>query len=138
MHDYLLMKSKSSAKDQRLYRYLFLALLLCTVVYIVLDIIFSDFFMRKSIAWSVDLQRASLRVFSFIFSYIVFFALFLYVFVMYTVRREVAHNLVLVFEIALLISKRYGLQLRANGEDNHRVFQSLRSLTDHIGAQRTA
>lgn len=42
-----------------------------------------------------------------------------------------------ILEVALLISKRYGLQLRANSEDNHRVFQSLRSLTDHISAQRT-
>lgn len=42
-----------------------------------------------------------------------------------------------ILEVALLVSKRYGLQLRANNEDNHRVFQSLRSLTDHIGAQRT-
>lgn len=42
-----------------------------------------------------------------------------------------------ILEVALLVSKRYGLQLRANSEDNHRVFQSLRSLTDHIGAQRT-
>ena len=42
-----------------------------------------------------------------------------------------------ILEVALVISKRYGLQLRANSEDNHRVFQSLRSLTDHISAQRT-
>lgn len=42
-----------------------------------------------------------------------------------------------ILEVALLVSKRYGLQLRANSEDNHRVFTSLRSLTEHIGAQRT-
>jgi acyl carrier protein len=41
-----------------------------------------------------------------------------------------------VLEIALLVSKRYGLQLRADSEDNHRIFSSLRSLTEYISAQR--
>lgn len=41
-----------------------------------------------------------------------------------------------VLEIALVVSKRYGLQLRADNEDNHRIFQSLRSLTEYIGTQR--
>jgi acyl carrier protein len=43
-----------------------------------------------------------------------------------------------VLEIALVISKRYGLQLRADNDDNHRIFSSLRSLTEHISAQRTS
>ncbi len=42
-----------------------------------------------------------------------------------------------VLEVALVVSKRYGLQLRADNEDNHRIFSSLRSLTDYIRAQRT-
>ncbi len=42
-----------------------------------------------------------------------------------------------VLEVALVVSKRYGLQLRADGADNQRVFSSLRSLSDHIAAQRT-
>jgi acyl carrier protein len=42
-----------------------------------------------------------------------------------------------ILEIALVVSKQYGLQLRADGEDNHAIFQSLRSLSDHIAAQRT-
>ena len=42
-----------------------------------------------------------------------------------------------VLEVALLVSKRYGLQLKANNEDNHRIFSSLRSLTEYISAQRT-
>ncbi len=42
-----------------------------------------------------------------------------------------------ILEIALVVSKRYGLQLRAGDEDNHAIFQSLRSLSDHIAAQRT-
>jgi acyl carrier protein len=43
-----------------------------------------------------------------------------------------------VLEVALLVSKRYGLQLKANNEDNHHIFSSLRSLTEYISAQRTA
>jgi acyl carrier protein len=42
-----------------------------------------------------------------------------------------------VLEVALLISKQYGLQLRANNEDNHRIFSSLRNLTEYISAQRS-
>ena len=42
-----------------------------------------------------------------------------------------------ILEIALVVSKRYGLQLRAGEEDNHAIFQSLRSLSDHIAARRT-
>ena len=43
-----------------------------------------------------------------------------------------------ILEIALVVSKRYGLQLRADSEDNHRIFKSLRTLTDYIGAKRAA
>ena len=42
-----------------------------------------------------------------------------------------------ILEIALVISKHYGLQLRADQEDNHAIFHSLRSLSDHIAAHRT-
>lgn len=42
-----------------------------------------------------------------------------------------------ILEIALVVSKRYGLLLRADQEDNHAIFHSLRSLSDHIAAQRT-
>lgn len=38
-----------------------------------------------------------------------------------------------ILEVALVVSKRYGLQLRADSEDNHRIFKSLRTLADHIG-----
>jgi acyl carrier protein len=41
-----------------------------------------------------------------------------------------------VLEVALVVSKRYGLQLRADNDDNHRIFSSLRSLTEYISAQR--
>lgn len=43
-----------------------------------------------------------------------------------------------ILEVALLISKRYGIQLRANNDDNHLIFSSLRSLTEYISAQRPA
>ncbi|MFI5445046.1 phosphopantetheine-binding protein [Polaromonas sp. UC242_47] len=42
-----------------------------------------------------------------------------------------------ILEIALVVSKRYGLQLRADHEDNTAIFQSLRSLSAHIAQQRT-
>lgn len=42
-----------------------------------------------------------------------------------------------VLEIALVISKRYGFQLKSDNEDNVRIFASLRALTAHIARQRT-
>ena len=42
-----------------------------------------------------------------------------------------------VLEVALVVSKRYGLQLRADSADNQHIFSSLRSLTDHIAVHRT-
>lgn len=42
-----------------------------------------------------------------------------------------------ILEVALVISKRYGLQMRADHEDNTAIFASLRSLANHIAAQRT-
>ncbi len=42
-----------------------------------------------------------------------------------------------VLEIALVISKRYGFQLRSDNQDNVRIFTSLRTLTSHIASQRT-
>jgi acyl carrier protein len=42
-----------------------------------------------------------------------------------------------VLEIALVISKRYGFQLRSDNEDNVRIFSSLRTLATHIAGQRS-
>ena len=39
-------------------------------------------------------------------------------------------------EIALAVSKRYGFQLRSEGDDNRRIFASLRALSAHIEQQR--
>src|SRR6201995_4413960 len=42
-----------------------------------------------------------------------------------------------ILEIALVVSKQYGFQLRSDDEDNVRIFESLRSLADHIARHRT-
>jgi len=42
-----------------------------------------------------------------------------------------------VLEVALVVSKRYGLQLRSDSADNQHIFSSLRSLCDYIAAKRT-
>ncbi|PKO46588.1 MAG: acyl carrier protein [Betaproteobacteria bacterium HGW-Betaproteobacteria-4] len=42
-----------------------------------------------------------------------------------------------VLEIALVISKKYGFQLKSDNEDNLRIFSSLRALSTHIASQRT-
>ncbi|MFY9329513.1 MAG: phosphopantetheine-binding protein [Georgfuchsia sp.] len=42
-----------------------------------------------------------------------------------------------ILEIALVVSKRYGFQLRADNDDNVRIFTSLRSLAEHIAKKRT-
>ncbi len=42
-----------------------------------------------------------------------------------------------ILEIALVISKRFDFQLRADNADNVKIFSSLASLTEHIAAART-
>jgi acyl carrier protein len=42
-----------------------------------------------------------------------------------------------VLEVALLVSKKYGLQLRADNDNNRVIFSSLRSLTEYIIAHRS-
>jgi acyl carrier protein len=42
-----------------------------------------------------------------------------------------------ILEVALLVSKRYGVHLRADAEDNQHIFRSLRHLAEYIAAQRT-
>ena len=41
-----------------------------------------------------------------------------------------------ILEVALVVSQRYGFQLRSDDEDNPRIFASLASLTEHIAAHR--
>jgi acyl carrier protein len=42
-----------------------------------------------------------------------------------------------VLELALEVSQRYGFQLRADDENNHAIFQSLRTLAAHVALHRT-
>jgi len=42
-----------------------------------------------------------------------------------------------ILEVALVVSKKYGVQLRADSEENQRIFKSLRHLADYIAVQRT-
>jgi acyl carrier protein len=42
-----------------------------------------------------------------------------------------------ILEVALVVSKRYGLQLKADSDDNHRIFSSLRSLSEYVAAHKT-
>lgn len=41
-------------------------------------------------------------------------------------------------ELALEISKRYGVQMKADDKDNERIFSSLRSLSGHIQEKRSS
>ena len=43
-----------------------------------------------------------------------------------------------MLEVSLVVSKRYGIQLRADDEKNEQIFASLASLADFIAAHRAA
>lgn len=42
-----------------------------------------------------------------------------------------------ILEVALVVSKRYGFQLKADSENNHQIFSSLRNLTEYVAAHRS-
>ncbi len=42
-----------------------------------------------------------------------------------------------ILEVALEVSHRYGFQLRSDDENNHQIFQSLRTLAAHVARHRT-
>jgi acyl carrier protein len=42
-----------------------------------------------------------------------------------------------ILEIALVLSKHYGLQLRADDDNNAKIFRSLGSLAEYVAANRT-
>lgn len=42
-----------------------------------------------------------------------------------------------ILEIALVVSKQYGVQLRADSEENNKIFASLRQLAEYVNAHRT-
>ena len=41
-----------------------------------------------------------------------------------------------ILEVALVVSQRYGFQLRSDDENNVHIFASLASLADHIASHR--
>ncbi len=41
-----------------------------------------------------------------------------------------------ILEVALLIGKKYGVQMKADNADNFRIFSSLRSLAQYVGQHR--
>lgn len=41
-----------------------------------------------------------------------------------------------ILEVALVLSKQYGVQLRADDADNQRIFSSLRQLATHVAGLR--
>jgi acyl carrier protein len=42
-----------------------------------------------------------------------------------------------ILEVALIVSKQYGIQLRADSHENQQTFRSLRHLAEYIAAHRT-
>jgi acyl carrier protein len=42
-----------------------------------------------------------------------------------------------ILEVALVVSKQYGVQLRADAQENQQIFRSLRHLADYIASQRS-
>ncbi len=42
-----------------------------------------------------------------------------------------------ILEVALVVSKRYGVQLRADSQENQRIFRSLRELSRYISEHRS-
>jgi acyl carrier protein len=41
-----------------------------------------------------------------------------------------------ILEVALVVSKKYGIQLRADSEENGEIFRSLRHFANYVAAQR--
>ena len=41
-----------------------------------------------------------------------------------------------ILEIALVVSKRYGIEIKAESEENHQIFRSLRCLAEFVAAKR--
>ena len=41
-----------------------------------------------------------------------------------------------ILEIALIVSKQYGVQLRADNQENARIFRSLRHFAQYVAEQR--
>ena len=50
---------------------------------------------------------------------------------------EITPDSIDILEVALVVSQRYGFQLRSDDENNVRIFASLASLAEHIASHRT-
>jgi len=42
-----------------------------------------------------------------------------------------------ILEVALLVSKQYGIEIRSEAPENQQIFRSLRHLAEYIAVQRT-
>lgn len=42
-----------------------------------------------------------------------------------------------ILEVALVVSKHFGIQMKADSEDNFQIFSSLRTLAAYIGEHRS-
>jgi acyl carrier protein len=42
-----------------------------------------------------------------------------------------------ILEVALVVSQRYGFELRSDDPDNEKIFRSLGSLAEHVRSHRT-
>jgi len=42
-----------------------------------------------------------------------------------------------ILEIALVVAKKYGIELKADSEENHQIFRSLTALAEFIATRRT-
>ncbi|MGB6355710.1 MAG: phosphopantetheine-binding protein [Steroidobacteraceae bacterium] len=42
-----------------------------------------------------------------------------------------------ILEVALIVSKQYGIQLRADSQENQQIFRSMRHLAQYVAAHRT-
>jgi acyl carrier protein len=49
---------------------------------------------------------------------------------------ELALDSIDILEIALIVSKQYGIQLRADNQENTRIFRSLRQFAQYVAEQR--
>ncbi len=41
-----------------------------------------------------------------------------------------------ILEIALVVAKEYGIQLKADSPENHKIFRSLNTLAEYVDSQR--
>lgn len=70
---------------------------------LLVDSILSSKFMQLSIKLSLALQQLNFTTFCLFMSYVVFFGLFAYVFFIFTIRQDLANNLLMTIGVCLMI-----------------------------------